>query len=264
MRTGFICVIVLFVLTSCGYDDFESLSLGYDPTVNSNTNIATLREHYYDDNVVIKDDMVITGRVTANDSSGNFYKTFVLQDITGAVEIYAGLYDLHNIYRIGQQVTVYLKGCCMDMYNGVLRIGLEPDEWNGWLRPFGSRYLIDKYVFRDMNIQEPIPYKTTIDGLTPDMCGVLIKIDGVIHDDTVGNKWFYDDESSYSSIHVQRFVDSEKKEIYVATSRYADFADEEIPDSVLSLTGILQYGDFDYLSDSYVIVLRNENDIENH
>lgn len=67
---------------------------------------------------------MVSGNVTTSDREGNFFRSFFIEDETGAVEIRAGLYDLHAVYRLGQQVTVVADSLTLGLTGGVLQLGL--------------------------------------------------------------------------------------------------------------------------------------------
>ncbi len=267
---------VLVMICSCGYNDFDA----HEPFGNSgmaaNTDIATIRSMYYGMAVTVKDAMVVAGTVTANDRSGNLYKSFIVEDASGALEICAGMYDLHNIYREGQRVKVSLRGCAIGMENGVLCLGLAPDSWGaGRVKDFGSRVVIDKYVVRDAEVAEPVARSVSAENLEAGMCGRLVRIDGltlaaeeIIEASATGEnvKWYYvSPEAYYTPTYCTRkFLTDSGTEVWVATSRYASFAGETVPQTRVSLTGILMCGKFDGSKDIYALLLRDVNDVETY
>ena len=60
----------------------------------------------------------------------------------------------------------------------------------------------------------------------------------------------------------RRFEDADGNAIYTYVSDYADFAGEEIPESELSVCGILQYGNVTGKGDRYIIKPRSADDYE--
>ncbi|MEZ5198727.1 MAG: DUF5689 domain-containing protein [Bacteroidales bacterium] len=50
--------------------------------------------------------------VVANDESGNYYKTVVIQDDDGGIELKINDYDLYQTYPEGMEI--YIK--CKDLY----------------------------------------------------------------------------------------------------------------------------------------------------
>ena len=54
----------------------------------------------------IKDDIVIAGKVSTSDRTGNFYRSFYIQDETGGIEIKIGKTGLYNDYKPDRKSVV--------------------------------------------------------------------------------------------------------------------------------------------------------------
>ena len=80
----------LILITSCKKKEFdEPPANGQDPSLTVNLSIDSLKIKYYNSGQcdTIKDDVIIAGTVIADDKSGNFYKTVVIQDSTAGISI---------------------------------------------------------------------------------------------------------------------------------------------------------------------------------
>ena len=140
-------LLLLFSNISCDYDRFDPPNSESGSVPVTTMDIATLRTFYQDDPVCVvgQRSVVVSGYVTTSDQSGNFYRSFFIEDETGAVEIRAGLYDLYATYRLGQQVTVVVDSLTLGMMNGVLQLAsaaYETDYMN-------HRVVVDKHLFRN-------------------------------------------------------------------------------------------------------------------
>lgn len=104
---------------------------------------------------------VIEGKVISSDETGNFYKSFYIQDETAGIEIKIGKNGLYNDYKEGQ--TIYVK--CNDLYlgmygyksgtgQGMVQIGhkdplYDTDPDNGYETSYiEAPLLIDTHVIR--------------------------------------------------------------------------------------------------------------------
>ena len=89
----------------CDYDRFDPPEPHPADVPVPTMSIATLRSLYKGDPVSVtgKRSVVVSGNVTTSDREGNFFRSFFIEDETGAVEIRAGLYDLHAVYRLGSR-----------------------------------------------------------------------------------------------------------------------------------------------------------------
>ena len=80
----------------CGYDDFGEPHPADETAPLPNMSVATLRERCAVGPVAFSGSgVVLSGYVTTSDRADNFYRTLMLEDNSGAVEVCAGLYDLH-------------------------------------------------------------------------------------------------------------------------------------------------------------------------
>ncbi len=84
-------LLIAALLSGCGYNDLDRLPHAANQRVTANLSIGQLHEWYDGEGVrLVGDDFVIGGHVTADDKSDNFYRSFVIQDATGAIEVRAG------------------------------------------------------------------------------------------------------------------------------------------------------------------------------
>lgn len=121
-------VILLYVLLilSCN-KKFDEPPIGADPEIEVNMTIQELKAGYAGMGIFqsIPDDKIISGIVTADDRSGNFYKQIVIQDETGGIPILLDGNSVYTSYPIGRRVFVKLKGMMLGDYGGTIQIGLD-------------------------------------------------------------------------------------------------------------------------------------------
>lgn len=252
------------MLASCGFDRFGDPGFGFDDDAAFNSRISTLSELYAAGTFTVEHDIVVEGRVTANDLSGNFFQAFMIEDVTGAMEINAGFYDLHNFYREGQRVIVKTKGLALGSYNGVLQLGRAVNPYSSYrVESFGNFSVIDRYVSRTGSIEPLVPETRDIASLAAGDCGRLVRIAGLAAaSGEPGQTWAYSgDGSSTPAEGVRVFTDGSDNEICVVTSGYADFAGIEILAGKISVTGILLYGKIGGSQERFAIKMRNISDV---
>jgi hypothetical protein len=239
-------LLVSVLLSGCGYDRFDGLQPSDNQFIEANIGIGTLREWYGNDARVkhVYDDLVIAGWVTAEDKSDNFYRSFLLQDLSGTIEIRAGIYDLHTIFVRGRQVMIRLKNLDIDIYNGVLQLGRERESMLDFIT---ARYIPGEYFLPQTNRHEVSPRKLSVSALTDEICGRLVTVSGLQSLDTEPVTWAGE----------RIFHDGTGVEIAVETSPYAKFAGEKIPTGMVKLTGILTKK-----STRYVLKIRDLDDVK--
>lgn len=147
----------------------------------------------------VSEDIWIKGRITTSDRSGNFYKSFYIQDDANGpgLEIKLGRTSLHNDYKVGQEIYIKLDGLSVGEYGfksgnyggqGSIQIGLkDPEQVKYSTSYIEDQYIIDNHIFRcDVNDLKPFePRKiTTLPGkndtqATNDAVGALVTIEGL-------------------------------------------------------------------------------------
>ncbi len=247
---------VLFA--GCGYNDFGELKVPDHEVVTPNTTIGFITSQYDGTPLNIDDDIILAGSVTANDLGNNFYRTFVIQDATGAVEVRAGMFDLHNIFPYGRCVAIKARGLVLDGYNGVPQLALRSvDGLPGYI---SNRYYPGSYFWPQKEYEDVVPAVACIAELAEDKCGMLVRIDGLtfVPGEPEGRYITWADAGTTS---YRLFRDGAGAEITVVTSGFADFADGEVPRGRVSLVGILMKGNSDAARGVWMIKLRSGNDV---
>lgn len=121
-----IAVFTLLVIASCN-KKFDEPPLNADPDIPVTMTIAELKAKYsaIGDFQTLQDDKVISGIVTADDRTGNFFKQIVIQDETGGIPIIIDVNSLYTMYPVGRRVYVKVKGLMLGDYGGTIQLGLD-------------------------------------------------------------------------------------------------------------------------------------------
>ena len=194
----FSLVAVLLLAVSCDIRSFpgsEDKIGEFVPTVlDVNTTIAQLKALYQGDPVLIEDDIVIGGQVVSSDMSGNVYRSFYIQDETGAIEIKIGKSSLYNDYKLGQWVYVKCKGLALGQYGGMLQIGYRTDVPAWGNQPsqkyetayIDVQYLIDQHIFKGP-LDTPVPAQLITEAGIKDEAnfGKFVRIEGLTYQDKI-------------------------------------------------------------------------------
>lgn len=126
----------------------------------------------------VSQELWVKGRITTTDRSGNFYKSFYIQDSeTGpGIEVKIRKNSLYNEYKLGQEVYINLDGLCVGEYGwksgdyygeGMVQIGLEDPSGEYSTSYIEHQYIINSHIYRgDPNDIKVIkPRVVTIDDL---------------------------------------------------------------------------------------------------
>lgn len=215
------------------------------------TTIAELRRLHTGGSVTVEGDISVSGRITADDRSGNFYRTLVLEDEDAGMEIRAAVDRLHVDFPVGCRVTLRLRGLALGSSCGVLQAGAPSAPGSRYPTDYiPSRPALDAALHRLAYSVEPVEAaRISLTQLATERCGTLVRIDGLRYEPEEL------DEASWAGY--RRFVDDRGGVIHTYVSEYADFARREPPAGRCILRGILQYDD---ARGRYQLKLRDERD----
>lgn len=271
--SGITLVILLsFNFSGCIDQSFEDIQPRVDTTsMTRNTSIAELKSMYpgslfklTDTSFYNRDSIIIEGYVTSDDEAGNFYKTIVIQDETGGIEVKLDKTTLYNDYKRGQRVIIYCNNLYLGDYGGLIQIGSAYTE-NGYKQLGGIEgdVMIKKHVFKNGNTLAPrTPITLTPSMLTPSNLSRLVRVNDVqfttVISPETGNPLTFADKVGGESVdHILRGCpDAWGSKLVVRSSGFAKFANEPIPNLNGSIVGILSY-----YNGTYQLLVRDLNDI---
>lgn len=248
-----ITLLVAFILCGC-YDSFETPKSDFE-VPSTNLSLSELTSRYSGEPFVVEGDIVIGGWVTSSDKSDNFFRSFIIEEQGAAVEIKAGIYDLWHIYPIGYKIVVNLKGLAVTESRGIIQIGSEAEAYEGYeIVDIDSKVTLDKHVYRTSEHIDIQPTITTIAALSKEMCGTLVRIENLVFSPEPESV----EDLAWSG--EKRFIDDSGGYIWTYTRSYANFAENNLPLSKVSLTGIVQVTGAGTSTERYSLKLRNEED----
>jgi len=255
-----ILIMILLLLGAAGCEKrFDMDSTSHDGAFTPNADMSVLQRIYDGSPATVNEDIVVTGTVVSSDAGGNFYRTVVVQDPTGTVEIMAGLDYLYRTYPVGSRVSVRLQGLAVGQTDGILQIGLPAESWDYLPAIYLShRAIVDAHVRRTGMMNAVKPERMVIGDLTRRACGRLVTISAVACDDEAAT-WADGEYRCY-----RKFRDRNSDSIYVVTSPYARYASRNIPRDTVDLTGILLYGKAGGSRDCFILKMRTEDDVSLH
>lgn len=269
-------IALTFLLTlsfpGCIDESFDDIAPSSDTTsFKANTTIAELKSAY--PSVLTKlsatsfsnrDSIFIEGIVTSDDQAGNFYKTIVIQDETGAIEVKLEKTTLYNDYKRGQRLIIYCNDLYLGDYGGLIQLGSAYKE-SGFMQLGGIEgdIMIKKHVFRNGKTLVPrAPMNLTASSLVPSNLSKLVKVDDVefqkITSPETGKRLTYADKANSESIdHLLDGCSQTYSNFVVRSSGYAKFANDTIPSRKGSIVGILSY-----YNGTYQLIIRDLDDVK--
>jgi len=195
---------------------------------------------------------IVDAWVVSSDEGGNFYKSMVIQDETGAIEIEIDKTGLYNDYPVGQKIYLNCKGLLVGDYHNMYQIGWI---YQGAVGRINSMFL-DNYISKDgLPDLENMPQPTLITGsadLSAENVSKLVKIENCqFAEESVGKPL------SSSDVITEHEITVNGASIIVRTSNYAKFRSILCPSGTGTLYGILTV-----YNSTYQMMLRTAEDIQ--
>lgn len=232
-------VFLTFLITGCVKEEFDTVP-EYVVDYDANTTIEELKALYSGSSLLIDTNIIIKGIVTADDSTGNFYKELYIQDETGAINIRLDQSDLYTKFPIGRLVYVKCENLYIGPYQGMMQIG-----WGSAVDRIPSKYMNDNHVPDISAGGVPVePKLLTLSTLSDTDLGKLIKLENVQFIQGDLNKTF-----ANGTAHLDQnttIEDCDGHTVLVRTSGYATFANDTVPQGNGSMIAILSKYGSDY------------------
>lgn len=246
-------------ITACVKRDFDEPPTGGEPVdVTANTTIAALKALHitpsgYDQ---IADDLIIEGTVVMDDRSGNYYKTLVIQDATGGLEIKFNDGFLYNQFPVGRKLYIRCQDLILTDYNGLIQLTGSTVEQGGQLDDVGltEAQVRAKVVKGPISTTPPAPKVVDISDLNSSHISTLIQLQNVQFIAADAGKSFADAVTKFSLNRTLQDCDGDQ--IILRSSGYSDFAGALTPTGNGTLTGVLGiYGN------TLQLYIRDQNDL---
>lgn len=232
--------------------------------LKANMTIADFKAKYWsnDNNyctqVGLTDDgeeIILGGRIIANDDGGNIYQNLMLQDETGAITIAVytsstdGLQHLYTKYKVGEQMYIRATDLYAGKFAGLFQIGAAGD-YNG--TPQTSKMPAPEFLAHTELNGLPRPDELTVLEMTvPEINALqsvddqqkyqsqLVRVNGVSWIGGGTQRW--GDTNATSSGTDRYLIDAEGNRLLVRNSNKSDFCDQTLPEGHGDVVGILSY-----------------------
>jgi len=183
-------------------------------------------------------DKTIGGVVIADDRSGQFYKTIVIQDETGGISVSLDAYDLYTSFPVGRMVYIKVKDLYLGDYNKLIELGGGVDNSGSTPRLASiPSVLINQYLTKGSLDNVITPKVVTVDELNDSYQNTLIQLDDYEFAVSDTSKTFAKPDLSSSAVNFTLEGCSDKA-IILRNSSYADFAGYSVPNGNGSIIAI--------------------------
>lgn len=229
--------------TACVKREFDEPPTGGEPVnVTPNTTIAALKALHVTTNGgfdKITEDLIIEGTVVMDDRSGNYYKTLVIQDATGGIEVKFNDGYLFNQFPVGRKMYIYCKDLILTDYNGLTQLTGSTVEEGGNLQDVGltESQVRKKVVKGPISDTPPAPTVVNISDLNASHVSTLIRLENVQFIAADAGKTYADPVTQFSLN--RTLMNCTGGKLILRSSGYATFAGTLTPTGSGSITGVL-------------------------
>ena len=179
----------LCIAVGCGSATKPDYSeLPNDDSESGLVSIAYLKSRCKGLSTTIKSDVSIKGTVVANDLFGEFYKSIVLVDASGGVEVSIDCERLYTEFPLYANVSISCNGLAVGRVGGKVVLGAVPT----------GEYTVDRIVEDDISkymlwqrgdVTSAVPRKVTIESFGVEHVSDYVMLEGVrFADDEVGRR----------------------------------------------------------------------------
>jgi hypothetical protein len=245
LQYALLLLTISVVFVACVKQDFDAPPAFQDCEVESNTTIAQLKQLFQvGGSVLIEDDLIIEGVVVADDRSGNYFRSLIMQDETAGIEVRFNATDLYNDFPIGRRIYIRCKGLSVTDFNGLIQLGTIESA------------LVRQTVCRGPRNQPITPLDITIEELNNTHMSTLIRLTNVQFVNASSGVPFANAAGLQSINHFLESCDTDGQ-IILRSSGYADFANELTPTGSGTITAI-----YSVFRDDQQLFIRNPSDVQ--
>ena len=248
----------LYLFSSgCIRKQFDEPPSFEDPEITPNYSIKELKALHKTGSVEkITEDKIIAAVVVADDKSGNFYKSIVVQDESGGIIVRLDGYSLFTSYPVGRKIYIKLQGLYLGDYKKWIQLGGgvdNSDPTQQTLAPI-PQGLFDQCILKGKlgNIIEPRLLKTT--QLKDSFQSMLIRLENFQFSEPDTGKTFADAVNKQPVNFTIKNCSNQR--IILRNSGYVNYAWMQVPSGNGSISGI-----FSVYNSTKQILMRDTGDI---
>ena len=245
----------LTLLLVVGFASCNPAPISFAPQ-SGEVSIAYMKSLCKNRMVEIHSDITISGVVVANDWIGEYYKSFVVMDETGGIQVALDMYDIYRHIPITSQVTIYCNGMTLGRVGGKIELGMSPTS--DFIVDNIPADMLDRYIRVDGTTLEVEAVRRSVIGeLSPRDITTIVQFDNIHISDKGCGTWCEMVDGVWVDT-VRVIEDSVGGTLSVRIRGGCDYAGSYIPEGSFSIKGIV-----DYSADEYFLRIINRGVILN-
>lgn len=228
-------LISLLVATACNNSATE-----FNERPHGVISIAHLKSLATSESYRITDDISIEGYVVANDLYGEYYKSIIISDDSGGIEIAIDTRKTATQFPISARIVVYCSRLSIGDYGGKLTLGATPEG------SYSVDRIAEKDILRYFLVDKSAPKATkpttvSINEIDSRHIGNYIRLDDVSFTSQAGLTWCDKDPITGDYITTERTIyDREKNSFTVRCIAECRYNNEKLPSGYGTLCGIIE------------------------
>ena len=233
-----ILLLLALTLSACGD------RLDYEP--QNIISIAHLKSQLHSDSEAITQSYVIQGYVVANDQQGECYKSIILSDGSGGIELKIDARGLYRSYPLYTHLTIHCATLWMGDYGGRVLLGYRPTD-DMPVSPIPEDKIDLHIKPGDSDAPEFHLAEITLSDISPEHIGNSYILHNITFAHQAGSEWCERDPQTGEHIDTERIAyDTSGNSLPVRISRHCSYASATIPHGECSLAVIVQYFNGEY------------------
>lgn len=211
--------------------------ISYDKIPSKKVSIAYLKSLFTGYSHQINEDIYVEGLIVSSDRCRNFYKTVVIEDATGAIELKIDMQDIFTLYKSGLTLRVRCNSLALADYGGLIQLGAKPSGVMTAVENIAPELITSFLSLTSAGEQKIVPRTVTISSLSASMFSRAVAFEGV---------QFVEQEilSSWGDNYIdtdRHIVNQQGDTLIVRTRGDATFVDRLLPGGSGRIEGILSY-----------------------
>lgn len=232
--------IAAFIISLAMMACSDSSTIDFEQHDKSLISIAHLKTMATAASVALYDNITIEGYVIANDLFGEYYKTIVVGDQSGAILVAVDTNHTAEEFPLSAHITIHCTGLAVGTSGGGIMLGAVPQREYTIDRIQSKEF--DRYI--EVDKQNPIAMRATrkqISEIGADDISNYVSIDDVAFVGQEGMYWCERDAISgdYQTT-ILKVTDSGGNTIGVRTISTCDYRAERLPEGRGTLYGIVE------------------------
>ncbi len=241
LHGSFVCMCIV-LSTAC--NSASSLQFGGEQPDDKEefTTISYIKSLCRGTTYAVTDNLTFKATVTGNDLFGELYKTLVVEDDSGGIEIAIDNDKLHLRYPVGAPITVHCQGLYLGDVGGRIELGARPTDIYSVDRLDAQSAAL--HIHCDAATATPRRAAVlTFRQITLKHVGRYVRFENVRFVDYTTSDAFCDiDPVTLLPIDTERTIcDASSSRFVVRTTRGCSYAREMLPIGVGSVNGIVEY-----------------------